>query len=64
MFACFKPQTPHRHAVLRVEADGVRCEDVGSLNGSFVNEDRLEDSTVLRDGDTLQVGQSAMKITC
>ena len=58
-----EPHTPHRHAVLRVQADGIRCEDVGSLNGVFVNEDRLEGSTVLLEGDTLQVGQSAVKIT-
>lgn len=57
------PTPPHRHAVLRVQADGIRCEDAGSLNGVFVNEDRLEGSTVLREGDTLQVGQSAVKIT-
>ena len=38
-------------------------EDLGSLNGSFVNEDRLEGTAVLRGGDVLQVGQTVVKIT-
>lgn len=54
---------PNRHAILRPQADGVRVEDLGSLNGSFVNEDRLEGTAVLRGGDVLQVGQSVVKIT-
>lgn len=54
---------PLRHAVLQPEAGGIRCQDVGSLNGTFVNEDRLEDIAVLGDGDVLQVGQTVVQIT-
>lgn len=52
-----------RHAVLRPEAGGIRCEDVGSLNGTFVNEDRLKETAVLEDGDVFQVGQSIVRIS-
>lgn len=52
-----------RHAVLLPEAGGIRCQDAGSLNGTFVNEDRLEDIAVLGDGDVLQVGQTVVQIT-
>lgn len=52
-----------RHAILRPGADGIGLEDLGSLNGSFVNEDRLEGVAVLQHGDVLQVGQSIVQIT-
>ncbi|CAM9468919.1 unnamed protein product, partial [Ectocarpus fasciculatus] len=52
-----------KHAILRPGADGIGLEDLGSLNGSFVNEDRLEGVTVLQHGDVLQVGQSIVQIT-
>lgn len=52
-----------RHGILRPETDGIRYEDRGSLNGSFVNEERLEGVCVLKDGDVLQVGQSAVRVT-
>lgn len=63
-FGAWPALARHRHAVLRPQPDGIHCEDVGSLNGSFVNEDRLEDPVVLEDGDVLQVGQSIVKISC
>lgn len=58
-----RPSRP-RHAILRPQADGINIEDLGSLNGSFVNEDRLEGTMVIRGGDVLQVGQTVVKITC
>lgn len=51
-----------RHSVLRVSADWVMCEDVGSLNGTFVNEDKLEGPSKVVAGDVLQFGQSAVRI--
>ncbi len=30
--------------------------DLGSVNGTFLNQNRIEDHQVLRDGDTIQVG--------
>ena len=46
-----------RHAVL-VEEDGAfTIEDLGSLNGTFVNRRRIEDVQRLSDGDEVQIGK-------
>jgi hypothetical protein len=44
------------HAVLERQGDGVHLRDCGSLNGTYVNRQRVE-STVLGDGDELQIGK-------
>ena len=45
-----------KHAVLTQEGERWRIEDQGSLNGTFVNRERV-DSAVLEDGDELQIGK-------
>jgi hypothetical protein len=45
-----------RHATFERTADGVVVEDVGSLNGTYVNRDRI-DRRVLADGDEIQIGR-------
>ena len=46
-----------RHAVL-VEEDGAfSIEDLGSLNGTFVNRRRIEREQRLGDGDEVQIGK-------
>jgi DNA-binding winged helix-turn-helix (wHTH) protein len=45
-----------RHAVLRVGPDGVTVEDCGSRNGTFVGTEKVVDSAVLHDRDTLYLG--------
>ena len=46
-----------RHAVL-VQRDGhFFIEDLGSLNGTFVNRRRIEAETQLENGDELQIGK-------
>ena len=45
-----------RHAVLERKVDELRIEDLGSLNGTFLNRKRI-DSGVLADGDELQIGK-------
>jgi hypothetical protein len=48
-----------KHAVIRQDGERWRIEDQGSLNGTFVNRERV-DSTVLADGDELQIGKYRM----
>ncbi len=45
-----------RHAEVEHRADGFVVRDVGSLNGTYVNRERV-DETPLRNGDELQVGK-------
>jgi pSer/pThr/pTyr-binding forkhead associated (FHA) protein len=45
-----------KHAVFTQDGDRWRLEDQGSLNGTFVNRERV-DSAALSDGDELQIGK-------
>ena len=45
-----------RHAEVRRDDNGVVVVDVGSLNGTYLNRERIE-STALRSGDEVQVGK-------
>jgi pSer/pThr/pTyr-binding forkhead associated (FHA) protein len=45
-----------RHADVERTADGYVARDAGSLNGTYVNQERIEEAP-LRQGDELQVGK-------
>ncbi len=45
-----------RHAVFRRRSDGYLVADVGSLNGTYVNRDRI-DEVLLSGGDEVQIGK-------
>jgi pSer/pThr/pTyr-binding forkhead associated (FHA) protein len=45
-----------RHAEFRKTADGFFVRDVGSLNGSYVNRERIDDAA-LQGGDEVQIGK-------
>jgi hypothetical protein len=45
-----------RHAVLTRKGRGFAVEDLGSLNGTFVNRRRV-DAKTLEDGDEVQIGK-------
>ncbi len=45
-----------RHCRVSLSADGVKVEDFGSENGTFVNASRIEDEQELASGDHLKVG--------
>jgi hypothetical protein len=45
-----------RHAEFRRGADGYTVADVGSLNGTYVNRDRI-DEVALQGGDEVQIGK-------
>jgi pSer/pThr/pTyr-binding forkhead associated (FHA) protein len=54
------PTVSRRHAVLVTEPDGVRLLDDRSLNGVFVNGERIV-SHVLADGDEVVVGRYRLR---
>jgi pSer/pThr/pTyr-binding forkhead associated (FHA) protein len=54
------PTVSRRHAVLIAEADGVRVLDDRSLNGVFVNGERVV-SQLLSDGDEIVIGRYRLR---
>jgi hypothetical protein len=56
------PTISRRHAVLRVEPQGMTLEDAGSSHGTLVNNRRIAGPTALRRGDQLQFGQTRGRI--
>ena len=45
-----------RHAEIERTDEGYRVTDAGSLNGTYVNQERVE-SAIIRHGDELQIGK-------
>ena len=46
-----------RHAVFTRGPEGFSVRDLGSLNGTYVNRDRIENEIVLTGGDEVQIGK-------
>ena len=46
-----------RHVEIVRGADGFAVRDVGSLNGTYLNRERIDDTARLTNGDELQVGK-------
>lgn len=49
------------HARLCAEGDKLMIEDLGSLNGTFVNDVRVQ-RAALRDGDSIQIGKHQLQL--
>jgi pSer/pThr/pTyr-binding forkhead associated (FHA) protein len=45
-----------RHAEIRLDSEGYVVADVGSLNGTYLNRERIDERRLL-DGDLLQIGK-------
>jgi class 3 adenylate cyclase len=56
------PLISRRHAAIRPVGEGLEIEDLGSLNGTWVNGERLEGRRGLEGGDVVQVGESSFEI--
>ncbi len=50
-----------RHAEVRPSGDEIEIEDLGSVNGTFVNDERVERTRVLSPGDVVRVGQTELE---
>jgi pSer/pThr/pTyr-binding forkhead associated (FHA) protein len=48
------------HAEIEVARDQVLLRDLGSGNGTFVNEVQITDPQLLRDGDRIRIGQTSL----
>jgi hypothetical protein len=51
-----------QHAVVRSTAGGLEIEDVGSSNGTFVNEERISGLRTLNHGDRVRIGQTILEV--
>jgi len=53
-----------QHAMIVLEADGLKVMDLGSANHTFINGQRLitHQARILRDGDELRLGRLVMRV--
>jgi ATP-binding cassette subfamily B protein len=56
-------EVSRRHARLTPHGDGVLVEDLGSTNGTFVNEQRLASPLLVSFGDVVRLGQTTVRVT-
>ena len=54
------PELSREHARISVSDGVLVIEDLGSRNGTFVNDKRIEASTELQDGDRIKLGSSTL----
>lgn len=52
------------HAELALENGQLWIDDLNSTNGTFVNGAKIREKTSLKDGDTVQFGQSVFTVAC
>jgi pSer/pThr/pTyr-binding forkhead associated (FHA) protein len=46
-----------RHAEIVRRDNGYSVRDVGSLNGTYLNRERIDDEVAINNGDELQIGR-------
>ena len=51
------------HFMVEVNVPRCRLTDLGSLNGTFVNDQRVEETVELHDGDTIRAGHTVLKVS-
>lgn len=51
-----------QHARLRPTGPNLEIEDLGSTNGTYVNGSKIDEPTVVRPGDFVNIGQSTLEI--
>jgi DNA-binding winged helix-turn-helix (wHTH) protein len=54
------PRVSRRHARIRVQGDRAVLEDLGSKNGTFLGEERIEGSADLADRDEIWIGSEVL----
>src|SRR5215216_284188 len=56
------PETSRRHAVFRRDGDMLEVEDLGSLNGTWVNGNRISAPVQLAPEDVVKVGATQLRV--
>ena len=58
------PEVSRRHAAIRDPGDGSYVlEDLGSRNGTWLNDRRLDAPAIVRAGDTIRIGNTVWLVT-
>jgi adenylate cyclase len=55
------PRVSRRHAMVRRQSDGFWFYDLGSINGSMINERRVTTSQLLRSGDVIRIADHVFR---
>jgi pSer/pThr/pTyr-binding forkhead associated (FHA) protein len=55
-------EVSRRHAVLRLASGTLQIEDLGSSNGTFVDDKRIEGPVEVTGGTKIQIGQSVLVV--
>jgi class 3 adenylate cyclase len=56
------PEISRAHAVLGVTSQGLEIQDLGSLNGTWVNGERITSPTLLAAGDAIKIGATRIEV--
>jgi hypothetical protein len=57
----FDASVSNAHARLSLDGNSCTIEDLGSKNGTFVNDGRIEGITVLKRGDIIRIGMATLR---
>ena len=57
------PELSRRHAMVRREGERLLIEDLGSTNGTFVNDRRIDAPVELSAGDRIEVGDTVIEVS-
>ncbi|MET7970398.1 FHA domain-containing protein [Micromonospora sp. NPDC005305] len=55
------PHLSRRHATVQATVDGVVLTDLGSTNGTWLNDQRIVGSVALTDGDVIRLGRTDLR---
>jgi pSer/pThr/pTyr-binding forkhead associated (FHA) protein len=56
------PEVSRHHAVIGESSSAPTIEDLGSTNGTFVNDERISGPTKLEPGDTIRLGNTVWRV--
>ena len=56
------PEVSRRHAAIREHQGGVAIEDLGSTNGTFVNDRKVQGVQPLSNGDEVRLGNTVFRV--
>lgn len=56
------PEVSRAHAVLCPTPEGLELQDLGSLNGTWVNGERISGPTLLAPGDVIKIGATQLEV--